>query len=81
MKTRGGSIFSPPAMRTLPSESRVAEWNMRGVVMLPVAMNVPGVCASIVGALPPATSKRESNKLASRDTLKLIPVDFQVASS
>jgi hypothetical protein len=35
----------PPAIKTLPSWSRVAVWRKRGVVMLPVAVNVPADCA------------------------------------
>jgi hypothetical protein len=35
-----------PAIKTLPSQSRVAECPLRGVVMLPVAANVPIDCAT-----------------------------------
>src|SRR5947209_5438539 len=35
----------PPATRTLPLESSVAVKPMRSMLMLPVAVHVPGVCA------------------------------------
>ena len=37
--------WDPPVINTLPSLSRVAVCKNRGVVMLPVRMNVPGDCA------------------------------------
>ncbi len=39
-------ITFPPATKTLPLGSKVAQWQAkRGVFMLPVAVNVPPDCA------------------------------------
>ena len=37
-------------IKTLPSKSRVAVCPVRGVIMLPVAVNVPGDCATAMEA-------------------------------
>src|SRR5277367_5703267 len=41
----GGVEYRPPAINTFPSGSSVAVWWKRPVLRLPVAVNVPGVCA------------------------------------
>jgi hypothetical protein len=41
-----------PAIRTRPSNNKVAVWRLRAVVMLPVAGNVPGDCALAIGLVP-----------------------------
>src|SRR5258708_33311043 len=41
----GKQPVNPPAIRTLPLGSKVAVWPKRGVIMLPVLVNVPADCA------------------------------------
>ena len=36
-----GALAVPPAIRTLPFFSRVAVWNIRGLDIEPVALNLP----------------------------------------
>jgi hypothetical protein len=42
------SIGNPPVIKTRPSSSKVAVWPSRGMVIEPVAANIPMVCAGIL---------------------------------
>src|SRR2546426_1133324 len=60
---RSPAALSPPATRTRPSCRRTAAWRVLGVLMLPVAVNVPvdgsnssAVARTWVADEPPATS-------------------------
>src|ERR1700761_6171331 len=56
------TVEPPPAIRTLPFWSRVAVWPDRGVVILPVALKVPGDCPLALKVLSAAASKRRSQR-------------------
>src|SRR5437870_10798491 len=51
----------PPAIKTWPFVSRVAAWNIRSLVRLPVAVNVPADCASTI-EVQPVTPKNSSER-------------------
>src|SRR5689334_1655340 len=56
--------FEPAAINTLPSVSRVAVCPKRAVVILPVAVNVPGDCAiNIAVWLAAPRNRSESTEL------------------
>src|SRR5947208_1298628 len=71
----------PPAIKTLPSASRVAVCHNRAVVILPVGVNVPGDCAITIEAWP-ATPNNSSGrtKIAVRNAAILLLASFIYAS-
>ena len=60
----GKPADSPPAIKTLPFVSKVAVCPALCVVMLPVAVKMPGDCAISMEPLPATFNKTERTQMA-----------------
>jgi hypothetical protein len=64
---------TPPAIKTLPSASKVAVCHKRAVTMLPLGVKMPGVCAIAVEAWLTSPNKKSAwTQLAFGDLLYLL---------
>ena len=65
----------PPAIKTVPSGSKVAVCQTRGTFMWPVGVKVPGACAIAVGAWLANANKRSGRtKSTLSDARNFLPV-------
>ncbi len=70
------SLTSPPAIRTLPSRSKVEVKAARAVVILPVAVKVPGGCAVAMGTWPIPKQRSERMSLQYDTDVLVMEVNF-----
>ena len=64
---------TPPAIKTLPSASKVAVFHQRAVIIVPVGVKVPAVCAIAVDAWLRSPSKKSARtRWISIDRLTLL---------
>src|ERR1700682_4568078 len=67
-------------MRTLPSGSRIVVWRDRAVISLPVAVNVPGVCAIAIEAWAVNPTKSRKTDSAMRNARGFLTFVFMLPS-